>query len=271
MGRHRERAVPPRVAEPLAGAVDSMPSAAATAFALMPPGAVNAISANVPVTQPDDDSEREADAATDLVVPTSRHDQRGHRSPVAYAPNSVWEAIGAPGRALVRHELPDGGLGVDLSRVRIHTGSRATESARALNTAGYTLGSDIVLADGYDPRSAWDQRLIVHELAHVAENAGSPAPYASLAVQRSPAGPRHPGAPAAAKPPPGKRKPGAVTVGWEDAAPTMGAIAEILPTVEPYGIVLPTFGVPPEEVPARLLNPVPERYRDLVREWYFIV
>jgi hypothetical protein len=59
-------------------------------------------------------------------------------------------------------------LGYDLSNVRIHTGTRAAESARAVNAVSYTVGQDIVFDEGaYRPDTDAGRRLIVHELAHV--------------------------------------------------------------------------------------------------------
>jgi hypothetical protein len=60
-------------------------------------------------------------------------------------------------------------------------------------------------------------------------------------------------------------------VTWGEALSTMNAIAAILPHVREHGIVLPTFGPPEPALSAAALVGVPERYRDLVRDWHFIV
>ncbi len=61
-------------------------------------------------------------------------------------------------------------FGFDFSRVRIHADSRAAESARTVNALAYTVGNDIVFAAGqYAPRAAPGQRLLAHELVHVAQ------------------------------------------------------------------------------------------------------
>lgn len=63
-------------------------------------------------------------------------------------------------------------LGIDFSRVRVHTDARASESARALQAQAYTLGRDIVFADGqYNTTTQEGRRLLAHELAHVAQQA----------------------------------------------------------------------------------------------------
>jgi outer membrane protein OmpA-like peptidoglycan-associated protein len=64
--------------------------------------------------------------------------------------------------------------GLDLSGVRIHTGSRAAESARAVNAHAYTVGNDIVFGEGqFSPRSSSGRRLIAHELTHVLQQSNS--------------------------------------------------------------------------------------------------
>jgi hypothetical protein len=58
----------------------------------------------------------------------------------------------------------------DFSKVRVHTGSRAAESARAVNALAYTVGRDVVFASGlYNPASAGGQQLLAHELTHVVQ------------------------------------------------------------------------------------------------------
>lgn len=73
----------------------------------------------------------------------------------------------------------------DFSKVRVHTGSEAGASARALQANAWTLGNDLVFADGaYDPGSAKGQKLIAHELAHVVQQSGASGaePQAELKV-----------------------------------------------------------------------------------------
>jgi hypothetical protein len=58
-------------------------------------------------------------------------------------------------------------FGHDFSRVRVHTDSKAAESARAVNALAYTVGQNIVLGDTHDVSSSWESRkLVAHELAH---------------------------------------------------------------------------------------------------------
>jgi len=63
-----------------------------------------------------------------------------------------------------------GQFGYDFSQVRVHTDSKAAESARAVNALAYTVGRDIVFGAGqYSPQSAPGQRLLAHELSHVVQ------------------------------------------------------------------------------------------------------
>jgi Domain of unknown function (DUF4157) len=67
-------------------------------------------------------------------------------------------------------------LGNDFSRVRLHTDSRAADSARSINAHAYTVGDHIVFQHGrYDPSSSYGQILLAHELIHVAQNRNSNA------------------------------------------------------------------------------------------------
>jgi len=58
-------------------------------------------------------------------------------------------------------------FGADLSPVRVHTDSRAAESARSVNALAYTIGRDIVFGAGqYAPQTSAGQKLLAHELTH---------------------------------------------------------------------------------------------------------
>ena len=60
-------------------------------------------------------------------------------------------------------------LGVDLDNVRVHTDSHASDSARAVGAAAYAVGSHIVFGSGFDASTRDGQRLLAHELVHVAQ------------------------------------------------------------------------------------------------------
>lgn len=71
----------------------------------------------------------------------------------------------------------------DLSQVRVHTDSRAAGAAKQLNAQAFTRGQDVYFGEGrYQPASPTGQRLLAHELTHVAQQAQDPSP----AVQQKP-------------------------------------------------------------------------------------
>lgn len=70
------------------------------------------------------------------------------------------------------------------SDVRVHTGALADSAAAMLGARAFTVGRDLVFANGeYDPVSARGQWLIAHELTHVVQQRGATA--APQRVQRA--------------------------------------------------------------------------------------
>ncbi len=64
-------------------------------------------------------------------------------------------------------------FGFNFSRVRVHTGSRAAETARAVNAQAFTLASNVVFGAGrYAPETHQGKRLMAHELTHVVQQSG---------------------------------------------------------------------------------------------------
>ncbi|MBX3630988.1 MAG: DUF4157 domain-containing protein [Nitrosomonas sp.] len=64
-------------------------------------------------------------------------------------------------------------FGQDFSRVRVHTGTQAAESARQVNALAYTVGQDIVFGNGrYSPHTREGQQLVAHELVHTIQQDG---------------------------------------------------------------------------------------------------
>jgi hypothetical protein len=65
-------------------------------------------------------------------------------------------------------ELMESRFGEDFSDVRIHTDHRAAEIADTLDARAFTVGEDVVFAEGeFAPETTEGQRLLAHELAHV--------------------------------------------------------------------------------------------------------
>lgn len=66
-------------------------------------------------------------------------------------------------------------LGHDFGDVRVHTDSKAHESAQAANAHAYTVGSNIVIQrDKYDPSSTEGRIMLAHELTHVVQQRSGP-------------------------------------------------------------------------------------------------
>jgi hypothetical protein len=59
-------------------------------------------------------------------------------------------------------------MGYDLSRVKVHTGKEAADSAGSIHARAYTTGNHIVFNEGeYNPQTYEGKKLLAHELAHV--------------------------------------------------------------------------------------------------------
>ena len=77
-------------------------------------------------------------------------------------------------------------LGVDLSAVRVHSDGEANAVAQSLQARAFTVGSDIYFDRGaYRPGSLAGQRVLAHELAHVAQQAGGAAGGSAPVVGRA--------------------------------------------------------------------------------------
>ncbi|GAC1341942.1 MAG: hypothetical protein NVSMB27_00210 [Ktedonobacteraceae bacterium] len=90
-------------------------------------------------------------------------------------PPIVHEVLGSSGQALdtATRGFMEPRFGYDFSGVRVHTGNRAAESARAVNAVAYTVGRDVVFGEGkYAPETSEGKRLMAHELTHVVQQDG---------------------------------------------------------------------------------------------------
>jgi hypothetical protein len=87
----------------------------------------------------------------------------------AYAPSIVHEALRTNGQPLDPSTRDHFGSHFqhDFSRIRIHTGQRAEQSAAAVQARAYTVGQDIVFGRGeYQPQTHSGRQLLQHELTH---------------------------------------------------------------------------------------------------------
>jgi Zn-dependent peptidase ImmA (M78 family) len=123
------------------------------------------------VGAPGDVYEQEADRVAAHVMrgrlgpPLQLHAAAIPPSGVAEAPPIVEEALRSPGRPLdsATRAFMEPRLGRDLSDVRLHTDTKAAESARAVNAVAYTVGDDVVFGPRHTPE---EHTLLAHELTH---------------------------------------------------------------------------------------------------------
>ncbi len=64
-------------------------------------------------------------------------------------------------------------LGVDLGKVRVHTGGNVPDLAKELGARAFTIGTDIFFAN---PGDAKDPEMLAHELTHVVQQGGGRMP-----------------------------------------------------------------------------------------------
>lgn len=90
-------------------------------------------------------------------------------------PPIVYEVLRSSGQRLDAETRAFFGprFGHDFSQVRIHTDAKAAESAKAVNALAYTVNREVVFGAGeYAPGTVAGQRLLSHELTHVAQHEG---------------------------------------------------------------------------------------------------
>ncbi|MBM3235930.1 DUF4157 domain-containing protein [Candidatus Poribacteria bacterium] len=67
-------------------------------------------------------------------------------------------------------------FGYDFSQVRVHTDAEADNLNNSLNAQAFTTGQDVFFRQGaYNPGSSSGQKLLAHELTHVAQQNGDKA------------------------------------------------------------------------------------------------
>ncbi len=159
----------------------------------------------LPVSQPGDALEQEADAMADRMMkmpePFDGAQIPGHSDPkiarralpsapsaATGAPPAVQSALRSSGQPLnpATRSFFEPRLGYDLNRVRIHTGPESVRAAQAVNAQAFTLGSDIVFDQGqYRPESGSGRQLLAHELVHVMQQNPADGHRAPAMIQRT--------------------------------------------------------------------------------------
>jgi hypothetical protein len=100
------------------------------------------------------------------------------------APSIVHEALKSPGQPLdgETRAFFEPRFGHDFGKVRVHTDRRAAESALAIHALAYTVGRDVVFAEGrFAPKTEAGKLLLAHELFHTLQQRTA-SPSQSLSV-----------------------------------------------------------------------------------------
>jgi len=153
------------------------------------------LQAKLDVSQPGDALEQEADRVAEQVLrmpqpehpdtaearenPGLRLSRYSSSTSVQSSPEVppvVDEVLASPGQPLDpgTRAFMEPRFGRDFSKVRVHSGSTAERSARAVNALAYTVGERIVFAEPrYSPQTSEGKRLLAHELTHtIQQNRG---------------------------------------------------------------------------------------------------
>ena len=146
-----------------------------------------------------DPLEQEADRVADQVMAAPAHSAVSGVPPhiqrfmgqatgqTGTAPASVDRVLSSSGRPLepaLQHDMEQR-FGHNFSRVRVHSGAAAEQSARDVNAHAYTVGHNMVFDAGrFAPGTHEGRRLIAHELTHVVQQGRA---VTASVIQRQPA------------------------------------------------------------------------------------
>ncbi len=141
------------------------------------------------ISQPGDEYEREADRVADIVLGMSVPNEedeikcalasnmgisryRANALEPDEVPPIVQDVLASPGHPLDTYTraFMEVRFGRDFKEVQVHSDAKADESAKKINARAFTIGKHIVFGSGrYAPITGERQRLVAHELAHVAQ------------------------------------------------------------------------------------------------------
>ena len=161
----------------------------------------DAFQAKLAVNEPGDEYEQQADRVADQVMRMPEPPEGAHRKVEAaslqrHASDTaisedvqliVAEALRSPGQPLdaETRAFIEPRFGVDFGAVLVHSNAKAAASARALDAVAYTVGRDLVFADGcYAPCTSGGRRLLAHELTHTIQQGGVVGPTDHAVAQR---------------------------------------------------------------------------------------
>ena len=134
------------------------------------------------MTEPGDHDEREADAIANSVMSggkITRKISSGGSGSSGIAVSSQMESqlnhLQGGGQVMPEglRSMMESGFGRDFSQVRLHTDSEAATMSSNIHAKAFTHGNDIYFNSGqFSPETSEGQRLVAHELAHVAQSGG---------------------------------------------------------------------------------------------------
>lgn len=178
------------------------------------------LQAKLRIGQPNDTYEQEADRVAEQIMRMPDPVLQRKCTKCGKDEKTVLQAKNSPGRAsltrgqgippIVRDVLRSPGkpldtdtraymeprFGYDFSRVRVHTDTKAGESAQGVNALAYTVGQNIVFGEKQSKSSTVKEKMLMaHELAHVIQQDEAStyrknqlvlSPVKQLTVQRTP-------------------------------------------------------------------------------------
>jgi hypothetical protein len=110
-------------------------------------------------------------AGVNRLLQRSEDEGAQQRSPVL---DVVGKGGGSPLGTDLRQDM-EGRLGADFSDVKVHTDSKASDSARAVQANAYTVGNEIVVrGDRWSPDTDDGKKTVAHELTHVMQQRAGP-------------------------------------------------------------------------------------------------
>lgn len=180
------------------------------------PPTAGAIQTKLAINKPGDEYEQEADRVAEQVMRmpepqracacggecprcrTNRPSQTQERLQTKHCrasdpgqistPPIVHEVLATLGQPLdsVTRNFVEPRFGHDFGQVRVHTDTKAAESARAVGALAYTVGRDVVFGAGqYAPGTMEGRRILAHELTHVIQQNSRAAPHPGMLQRQS--------------------------------------------------------------------------------------
>ena len=151
-----------------------------TSFSASMPSSIK-VKAKLEMTQPSDAEEQEAEAVADSIVNEGRiaravsNGNSGEGVALSSSFGNKLSALQGQGSRLYGglKEKMESGFGRDFSNVRLHTDEASAEMSSSISAKAFTYGNDIYFNQGqFNPKTRDGQKLLAHELAHVAQGKG---------------------------------------------------------------------------------------------------